>query len=131
MGPLAQRPQSFIEVSARLGQGVLDADRRARKDASRDQSGRLELTEAVGAKPLGHPGNRADQRVETDRTAHQDAQNRARPALADQLDRLVVDGADVSGIVVWIGRFPCHRVGRECHEATIPLLRTLDTVADY
>jgi hypothetical protein len=131
MGPLAQRAKSLVEVSPRLGQCVFDADRRARKDASRDQAGSLELAEAVGAKALRHAGNRADQRMEANRAAQQDAQDRPGPALADQLDCLVVYSADASGIVVLIGRGRCCRVRRKCHSEIIPRPRTLDIVTYY
>src|ERR1700733_1505463 len=84
VGPPAQGLDRLVQVFAGFGECVLNADWRARKDTPRDEPGRLELPEAVGAETPGHPREGADQPVEAGRPAHQDAEDRPGPPRAAQ-----------------------------------------------
>ena len=68
------------------------------------------------------PGTALDQDIEANGTAHQDADDRAGPALADQLDRLVVESADDARFVSDDRRIGGCGVGRAGHATIIARL---------
>ena len=62
-----------------------------------DDPARLELLHPLGEKPVGELGNGLRDLGEAQRSVHQDAQDRAGPAPADQLDGLVVERTAACG----------------------------------
>ena len=84
-----------------LGQRVGDPHRRPGFDLALDQAFLLELAQALGEQPVREPGNRLAELAEAHRPLGQGADDRPRPALADQLDRgmeVRADGAGAAGL---------------------------------
>src|ERR1700674_695057 len=82
--PVAQPEEARADRPPTLGQLVEDAERRAIEHGSIDQAGRGQLVEAVGQHALADPGNRPRQHGKPRRTLEQQAEDNARPALAQQ-----------------------------------------------
>src|SRR3954452_20976593 len=91
--PRAQLAQGRGELAAHVRQPVLDAGGRAVADVALDDAAGLELLHAFGQQPVGEVRHGAADLREAHRAAvEQDVDDRARPALADELDRLVQVG---------------------------------------
>src|SRR5215203_3228488 len=92
-GPHLERPHGGLEGAALAGEAVLHAHRHAVDDAAVDDPAPLELLEALGQEPVGDVRHEHLDLGEAQRAVHEHEDDRPRPALADQLDRLVVRGA--------------------------------------
>src|SRR4051794_18411869 len=91
--PLLQGADGRLERAALLGEAVLHADRRAVDDAALDHALALELLEALGEQPIGQLGHELPDAGEVQRSVEQDQDDGPGPALADQLDRSVIEPA--------------------------------------
>src|SRR5215211_9381118 len=88
--PGLQPAQRRGELAPHFGQYVLDAARGVGLDAALDDAARLQLLHALGQQPVGELRDRLGDLGEAHRVAFQeDDDDRARPALADQLDGFV------------------------------------------
>src|SRR4051794_1397295 len=81
-----------LEVAPHLRQGVLDPDGRAGMHGALDDPAGLELLQALGEEAIGQLGHRGGELAEAHRPVVEDAEDRAGPAAADELDALVVVG---------------------------------------
>src|SRR5207248_365535 len=84
--PVLERTKRGLECPALRGQAVLDPDRRAVQHAPLDDPLGLELLEPLGQEPVGQLWHELPYAGEVERAIHQHEQDRAGPALADQLD---------------------------------------------
>src|SRR4051812_5324234 len=92
--PRAQLAQGGGQLVAHVRQSVLDPRGRAVADLALDDAARLELLHPLGEQAVGEVRDGAADLREAHRaTLEQHVDDRARPALADQLDRLVQIGA--------------------------------------
>src|SRR5215211_671350 len=91
--PRAELAQGGVQLAAHVGEAVLDAGGRAVVDLPLDDAARLELLHPLGEQAIGqvrHGG--ADLREAHRAALEQHIDDRAGPALADELDRLVEVG---------------------------------------
>src|SRR4051794_24394179 len=92
--PRAQLAQGGGQLAAHVRQPVLDPGGRAVAHLALDDPAGLELLHPLGEQSVGEVRHGAADLREAHRSAlEQDVDDRARPALADQLDRLVEIGA--------------------------------------
>src|SRR4051794_27393804 len=91
--PLLEGAQGRLERLALRREAVLHADRGAVEHAALDDALPLELLQPLGEQPVGELGHELADAGEVKRAVHEDEQNRAGPALADQLDGAVVEAA--------------------------------------
>ena len=108
------------QLAAHGGQLVADLDRRAGVDVPRRRRRGLELLHALGEQPVAELGDGLGDLGEAQRAVvEQDGDDRARPAAADQLDRLVVErtagGRLCARLLARAGRF---RLG--AHASKLP-----------
>ena len=82
-----------LEGAALGGDRVLDPDGRAVDDVALHYALGLELLEALGEEAIGDVRNQAADLREVGGPVEEDQQDGPRPALADQFDRAVVQGA--------------------------------------
>src|SRR6266852_378470 len=86
--PVAQPEKARTNRPPTLGQLVEDAERRPVEHGPVDQAGPGQLIEAVRQHALADPGNRPRQHGKPRRTLQQQAEDDARPALAQQIEGL-------------------------------------------
>src|SRR3954451_19197927 len=105
--PRAELAQGRSQLAAHVRQSVLDPRGRAVAHVALDDAASLELLHALGEQGVGgvrHPP--ADLREAHRAALEQHVDDRARPALADQLDRLVQVGAAGAGTLQRRNRDP-------------------------
>src|SRR3954451_3125698 len=91
--PLLEGAQGRLERLALRREAVLDADRGAVEHAALDDALPLELLEPLRQEPVRELGDELPDAGEVERAVHEHEQDRTGPALADQLDRSVVEAA--------------------------------------
>src|SRR5579872_1421607 len=96
LGPLADTTKGCLQFLAGRGQFVCHAHRRTGVDVTRDDFFALEFAQPFGEQSIRKIGNRAEQLVESARTAQERAENRTGPALADQFDGVVEAWAEIA-----------------------------------
>lgn len=100
-GPLPQHLDCRSERSAFLGQSVADFDRKAVLNRPIDQVGCLQFPEPTGQQAVRESGDGPLQIRKAHRPVVESPDDRATPALADQLDRRVKMRADFSQGLFW------------------------------
>src|SRR5688500_4002227 len=105
VGPTLERPHGRFERLALRGEEVFDPDRCVVDDAPLDDSLGLELLHPLRQEPVREVGHEPLELGEAGGPVHEDEQDRAGPALAHQLDGLVVGRA---------ARLPAHHDGPLC-----------------
>src|SRR3954454_21261642 len=103
--PLLQGADGGLERAALLGEAVLHAHGRAVEDAALHHSLGLELLQPLGEQAVGKLGDELPDPGEMGRPVEQHEDDRAGPALADQLDSPVVQPA--AGLPRRIRRLLC------------------------
>src|SRR5687768_1095528 len=112
VSPALQLVERALQAAALFGQGVLDANRCLGVDPALDDAARFQLLQALGQHARTQAADHVFDLAEAARAGEQDAQDEARPALADDVDSPLVARAQRVTALIAHGRVASVPYGR-------------------